>query len=283
MHPSFIPNYSQFLLLIPLMIPGPSSACKIITKPVPWNNQIQPWNIFNQPKPKPTQAPSSPTTSYQPPSCTCGEKVGAGAKQHPWLVGIGLANDDDGALLCSGSLLTSDTVLTAASCLQQLTPALLSVLVGGHSLLAGDGERVPVDSILLHPDFDPLTNEADLALVGLQEPVQFGKRVGLACLPREGAALQMRDALMVGWGLNSSSSGVPDLPQVAELETLSNPICTGPTTVYTTDDIAGGMLCAREGEGFSSCVGDIGSPLMMPEGGGRFYAQIMIKMILGHI
>ena len=48
----------------------------------------------------------------------------------------------------------------------------------------------------------------------------------------------------------------------------------------------------REDEGFSSCVGDIGSPLMMPEGGGRFYAQvimislsiqIMIKMILGHI
>ena len=81
----------------------------------------------------------------------------------------------------------------------------------------------------------------------------------------------------MGWGLNSSSSGVPDLPQVirivnkegkrstlfgfvlycvvccfacnrfqvAELETLSNPICTGPTTVYTTDDIAEGMLCAR--------------------------------------
>ena len=48
-----------------------------------------------------------------------------------------------------------------------------------------------------NPDFDPLTNEADLALVGLQQPVQFGKRVGLACLPREGAALQMRDALMV--------------------------------------------------------------------------------------
>ena len=48
-----------------------------------------------------------------------------------------------------------------------------------------------------NPNFDPLTNEADLALVGLQQPVQFGKGVGLACLPREGAALQMRDALMV--------------------------------------------------------------------------------------
>ena len=31
----------------------------------------------------------------------------------------------------------------------------------------------------------------------------------------------------------------------------------------------------REEEGFSNCVGDIGSPLMMPEGGGRFYAQVI--------
>ena len=69
--------------------------------------------------------------------------------------------------------------------------------VGGHNLMAGDGERVTVASILLHPDFDPLTNEANLALIHLQQPVQTGKRVGLACLPRDGAALQMREALMV--------------------------------------------------------------------------------------
>ena len=30
----------------------------------------------------------------------------------------------------------------------------------------------------------------------------------------------------------------------------------------------------REGEGFPTCVGDIGSPLMMPEGGGRYYSQV---------
>ena len=64
-------------------------------------------------------------------------------------------------------------------------------------MTAGDGDRMAVASILPHPDFDPLTNDANLALVRLQQPVQFGKRVGLACLPREGAALQMRDALMV--------------------------------------------------------------------------------------
>ena len=29
--------------------------------------------------------------------------MGSGVKQHPWLVGIGLANEQDGYLLCSGS------------------------------------------------------------------------------------------------------------------------------------------------------------------------------------
>ena len=31
--------------------------------------------------------------------------------------------------------------------------------MGGHSLVAGDGERVSVASILPHPDFDPLNKE----------------------------------------------------------------------------------------------------------------------------
>ena len=38
-----------------------------------------------------------------------------------------------------------------------------------------------------------------------------------------------------------------DRCQVAELETTSNSICVGPTTIYTTDDIKNGMLCARSG------------------------------------
>merc|ERR1719391_347481 len=128
---------SSLLLLIPLIIPAPSYACKIITKPLPRDAQPEPWNIFKPAKPTQPSTVSPTTTSYRPPSCRCGEKVGAGVKKHPWLVGIGLANDDGGALLCSGSLLTSATVLTAASCLKQLTPPLLSILVGGHSLVLG--------------------------------------------------------------------------------------------------------------------------------------------------
>ena len=34
------------------------------------------------------------------------------------------------------------------------------------------------------------------------------------------------------------------------------------------------LLFISEAEGSSTCVGDIGSPLMMPEGGGRFFSQV---------
>ena len=35
------------------------------------------------------------------------------------------------------------------------------------------------------------------------------------------------------------------------------------------------LLFISEAEGSSTCVGDIGSPLMMPEGGGRFFSQVL--------
>ena len=35
------------------------------------------------------------------------------------------------------------------------------------------------------------------------------------------------------------------------------------------------LLSISEAEGSSTCVGDIGSPLMMPEGGGRFFSQVL--------
>ena len=35
------------------------------------------------------------------------------------------------------------------------------------------------------------------------------------------------------------------------------------------------LLLISEAEGSSTRVGDIGSPLMMPEGGGRFFSQVL--------
>ena len=78
----------------------------------------------------------------------------------------------------------------------------------------------------------------------------------------------------MGWGLNSTDGAAPDLPQLAKLDTVTNAVCTGPTSVYTEGDVTDNMLCGKEQER-SFFVGDEGAPLLIPEGGGRYYSQVM--------
>jgi hypothetical protein len=78
----------------------------------------------------------------------------------------------------------------------------------------------------------------------------------------------------VGWGLNSSDGATPDLPQLAKLDTVTNAVCTGPTSVYTEGDVTDNMLCGKEQQR-SFFVGDEGAPLLIAEGGGRYYSQVM--------
>ena len=182
---------SPLLLLIPLSALG----CVPITKPKPGSQEVKPiLPIFGKPKP-PETTTGGPAVVV--PSCRCGEGAGPAAAAHPWLVGVRLAGG--GAWRCTGSLLTPSTVLTAASCVLGLTPALLAVVVGEHSLLAADGEvEVAVASILPHPNYSVLTSDSDLALVTLQQEVELEvDKVGLLCLPKHNARVEMRTVFMV--------------------------------------------------------------------------------------
>ena len=77
----------------------------------------------------------------------------------------------------------------------------------------------------------------------------------------------------MGWGLNSTEGAAPDLPKISRLDTLTNAICTGPTTVYTEDDVTDNMLCGVEQEfGQGNNCTDLGAPLLVYEGGA--YSQV---------
>ena len=198
-HPPVTMLPSPLLLLLPLS----ALSCVRITKPKPGSQEVKPiLPIFGKP-----QAPATTTSGPAVvPSCRCGEGAGPGAAAHPWLVGLRLAAG--GAWRCTGSLITPSTVITAASCVLGLTPALLAVVVGEHSLLAADGEvEVAVASILPHPNYSVLTSDSDLALVTLQQEVELvvdkvassphPPQVGLLCLPKHNARVEMRTVFMV--------------------------------------------------------------------------------------
>ena len=122
-------------------------------------------------------------------------------------------------------------------------------------------------------------------------PVFHVFQVGTICLPSSDVyQVESKETLLVtlsnfpsaltsvqvGWGLNSTAGAAPDLPKISRLDTLTNAVCTGPTTVYTEDDVTDNMLCGIEQEfsplGQGNNCTDLGAPLLVYEGGA--YSQV---------
>ena len=81
---------------------------------------------------------------------------------------------------CGGTLLSDREVLTAAHC----GASVAWVLLGEHSLATADGEvRARVCSTQRHPGYSGQTQQHDLAMLRLCEPVTFTEHVAPACLP----------------------------------------------------------------------------------------------------
>lgn len=53
---------------------------------------------------------------------------------------------------------------------------------------------------VVHPHYNFFTYENDLALVQLDEPIEFQPHISPICLPPDNVELQGRNATVTGWG-----------------------------------------------------------------------------------
>ena len=196
--------------------------------------------------------------------------------EYPWQAAL-VYSDEQNPLdgqFCGGSLIGSVWVLTAAHCVEGLSPTDIDVVLGINILSEGpnngsEGRRIAVDSIMAYPDYDPATFDMDIALLHLADPASGADIHTIGWVGPENSDLFRPGvwATVTGWGATSDGGPYPDVLLEVAVPIVSNATCNAPQSYDGA--ITDYMLCAGLAEGGKDgCQGDSGGPLVVSNGQG---------------
>ncbi|UQT57013.1 serine protease [Streptomyces durmitorensis] len=179
---------------------------------------------------------------------------------------------------CGGSLVTADTVMTAAHCLvddagKPLKPKKLQVAVGRTVLSkAGQGQirNVAKGGVVVHPRYLKGQEAYDVAFIQLSKPV---RGISPIALPTQGTDALIRPgqkATVAGWGnTDTELPNTPDRLREVKVPILSHAECGTSYAEYNSKV----NFCAGV-ETKDSCQGDSGGPIFRNVPGRRAPIQI---------
>ena len=184
--------------------------------------------------------------------------------QSPWQVLVIMRN----SMQCSGTLVSPNSIITAAHCLNGYAASDVRVW-GGISRTSDRSQsmELPVASITPHPDFRLDTFDNDIGLITLSRPVDLTGDLRLLALPfgQDPRAWPVSGAAAVisGWGVtNPAGTNTTDQLMRADVQVLAGP--NDPCGQYGPDVDPVQDVCAGSPTGaIDACQGDSGGPLVV--------------------
>ncbi|XP_053231091.1 transmembrane protease serine 12-like isoform X3 [Podarcis raffonei] len=129
--------------------------------------------------------------------------------------------------LCGGSLITNNTVLTAAHCVKKnRNAAFWRAVIAVHHLHAHNyyTRKRRVSTITVHSDYDSESYENDIALFTLIKHVKYNNYIQPICIP-ENDTIDLYPCYIAGWG-NTKEKGVGKLIlQEAQVDVFPLRLC----------------------------------------------------------
>ncbi|CAG4972139.1 unnamed protein product [Colias eurytheme] len=207
------------------------------------------------------------------------DKGDAALNQFPWLA---LIEDSKGRITCTGALITSRYVLTAAQCGIQGEPIsvrlgeynktnteLDCLMVNGAKKCADRVITIPIESMKPHPEFTRQNLRVnDIALIRLRKAVPYTEYIRPICLPSIDmnlSTLKNLNFIIAGWGSKPSSLQEDDVVKhFVEVPYVPLEQCKAAYEKYNPGHfaISDYQICAGGVQDRDSCRGDGGGPLM---------------------
>ncbi|KAL4240876.1 hypothetical protein ACF0H5_001661 [Mactra antiquata] len=192
----------------------------------------------------------------------------------PWMAML----TEVGVQVCGGSILNNQFILSAAHCFEDAisqNPLRWQVYVGKHHLDRKDSTEAlhHVKQIFMHPAYDNITLENDIALLRLEEPIIYNERVKPICVPptRYRVVPINYPCYTTGWG-DTRGTGNRLVLNQAMMPIISGYFCSR-NDWYGSRFIAGLTFCAGYMDGSKdACTGDSGGPFNCKYDG-KWYVQ----------
>ena len=108
----------------------------------------------------------------------------AGTSTWGWAVSIYIAP----GYLCGGSILSSSWIITAAHCMVMTNASQVTIYAGSNARWSGQSRSV--SRLFVHPGYDAVTKQNDIALLQLATPLNtLDPNVKIICMPSISAAV----------------------------------------------------------------------------------------------
>ncbi|XP_078493489.1 uncharacterized protein LOC100179863 [Ciona intestinalis] len=185
---------------------------------------------------------------------------------------------------CGGTIVSSQWVITAAHCLQQITENEYSIhkfsaVFGLFRLnLQHNTQRIGFKRTFIHSDFQSahLTFKNDVALIQLDRKIQWTSNIRPACLPGGEEPIETENCYITGWGRTRiNSSELSSELRESIIPILSNKQCRRLGSGYNTINMTL-HLCAGDPVrgGRDTCQGDSGGPIVCNRSGIWYIAGV---------
>lgn len=176
--------------------------------------------------------------------------------QHPFFVFLEIDQNSSRKQECGGTLINNRFVATAAHCVYQVQENIrMSFGMYETTNVMEEGRKVMTASrndVTIHPFFSPSNKRNDIAIIKLNEPIEFSRTIQPVKFSNDCELYESADGFVVGVGYQGENAKLSEYVQWAPLSIVSTEECNAVFPFLELDQHSG-IFCAANPDFQSVC------------------------------